>query len=190
MKENCRVNVPIKFNCWKHHVGFIKKQISSLDKEEENKQLKKFLLLIGRSQMDLYFGEYSPKKISSLIILELKSKNSFDYDSYKVWLKSEGHNYRLLKLSDDSVWTLRLGEEPERYVHIHPGRYSKHSVRVKSTTLKTAICILCWQKLFPKIVVDLNLINVLRNEFVFAPPLKTLKHSAGLNRLLNLFNPV
>ena len=190
MEENCYVDKPIKLNCWKHHAGFTKKQISVLISESELIWLKKSLLLIGESQMDLYFGEYSPKKISSLIISELKSKNSFDYNSYKAWLKSEGHDYRLLKLSDDSVWTLRLGEEPERYVHIHPGRYSKHSVRVKSTTLKTAICILCWQKLFPKIVVDLNLVNVLRNELVFAPPLKSLKHSAGLNRLLNLFNSV
>jgi len=190
MKENCSVKVPIKFNWWKHHAGFIKKQISGLDKEKDTNQLKKFLLSIGRSQMDLYFGEYSPQKTASLIISELKSKNSFDYNSYKAWLKSEGHDYRLLKLSDDSVWTLRLGEEPERYVHIHPGRYSKHSVRVKSTTLKTAICILCWQKLFPKIVVDLNLVNGLRKKFVFAPPLKSLKHSAGLDRLLNLFNSV
>lgn len=190
MEENCRVRIPVKFNCWKHHVRFIKKQISGLHTEEDIKQLKKFLLLIGRSQIDLYAGDYSPLNISVIVIEELKNRNLLNYNSYKLWLNKNGENYCLITLPDQSTWTLRPGGEIKRYVHIHPGRYSLHTKRIKATTLKTAICILAWQKIFPKIIIDLKIVNKLRKEFVLAPPLRSLKHNTGLDRLLNLFNSI
>jgi hypothetical protein len=190
MKENCSVKIPVKLNCWKHHLKFIKQQLSGLKEDDDPDKLRKPLLLIGASQMDLYYGEYTPLQISDLVISELNSKNIFDYLTYKIWLKKAGSEYRLITLPDNSIWTLRLGNESQRYVHVHPGRYSEHTRRVKATTLKTAICIFAWKNIFPNIVVDLSVVNKIRKELVYAPPLKSMEHNAGLNKLIDLFNSV
>ncbi len=139
MDENCQIPPPINFNCWKHHAGFIKKQIESVKETRDLDQLKVYLLKIGESQMDLYFGEYSPVNISTQILDYLHRNKIFSPDLYKDWLSKDGKGYQLVELKDKSVWTLRIGENLERYIHIHPGRYSPLTVRVKATTLKTAI---------------------------------------------------
>ena len=188
MEENCSVRAPIKFNCWKHHAGFIKKQVSGLHKEGDIIQLKKILLLIGSSQMDLYIGIYSPANISEFIIEELKNKDVLNVSSYNLWLNKNGDNYQMINLPDKSTWTLRPGNEIQRYIHIHPGRYSVHTLRVKATTLKTAICILSWQKIYPGINMEIDLVNKLRNKFAGASPLKSIQINSGLDKLINIFN--
>ncbi len=147
MEENISVSSPVNFNCWKHHAGFIKQQIKLHSRTRDQIQLKKHLLVIGESQMDLYFGKLSPSEISREIISYLKKEKSFSFDRYIGWLKTETKDYKLIRLSDKSIWTLRLGENQERYVHIHPGRYSPNTIRVKATTLKTAILILWYKQL-------------------------------------------
>jgi hypothetical protein len=140
--------------------------------------------------MDLYFGILSPAEISSCIISELRKKGLFDHNVYYSWLSEEENKYQLLTISDGSVWTLRRGNEPERYVHIHPGRYSAHTVRVKSTTLKTIIFILAYQKIYPDITVDVSIINKLRLEYLNTPPIKSVRKSSGIHKVLNLFNSI
>ena len=64
MEINCSIQLPLAFNCWKHHAGFIKKQIDFYRGDKISVQeLQKTLLVIGESQMDLYLGELSPQKI-------------------------------------------------------------------------------------------------------------------------------
>lgn len=186
MKENCPVPPPIKLNCWKHHAGFIKEQISLLRAENELKQLTLILLKIGESQMDLYLGKYSPSELSNQIFNQLKSLRITSYYNYKNWLGEDEKKYKLINLNDQSVWTLRLGEDRERFVHIHPGRYSPHSRRVKSLTLKTVICILSWQKIYSLPAYDIDLVNMLRKKFLKAPPLKSIKTESGLHRIIQI----
>jgi len=184
VEQNCKVSPPINFNCWKHHAGFIKKQIQSVLHIQEIDKLKTVLLKVGESQMDLYYGNYSPMEISEQVVNYLKEKKVFLPERYKNWLSE--NDYKLINLFDKSVWTLRLGEDAEKYVHIHPGRCSPNTGRVKALTLKTAIFTLCCEKLGEPKLSSRELINYIRKKYLNEPPLKSISKENGLGKLLEL----
>jgi hypothetical protein len=186
METNFSVPPPIGLNCWKHHAGFIKKQIESIRKINELEKLKAHMLKIGGSQMDLYIGKYSPQKISDQILNILHQKKLFSSEEYKNWLTKEGKNYQLVKLKDKSIWTIRQGDDVSRYVHIHPGRYSPHTVRVKAATLKTAIFLLCFEQLGETKSFESETANQIRINYLNEPPLKSFSSASGLRRLIVL----
>ena len=188
MEVNCKTPSPFKVNCWKHHAGFIAKQISKIKKEEELKSLPAILIKIGGSQMDLYLGKLTPLQITDFTEQLLKRRNVIEYESYKKWLFTGDKEYRLITLPDKSTWTLRMGKEKEKYIHIHPGRYSAHTIRVRALTLKTAIFVMAYLTIYKISSPDLQLINDARKIFFKAEPVKSLSSSSGLRRLLNVFN--
>ena len=188
MEHNCVLAPPINLNCWKHHLSFIKVQIESVREINELEELKVYLLKIGESRMDLYFGGYSPLQISEQILDYFHRNKIFLIEKYRNWLSKDGKDYQLVELKDKSVWTLRLGENPERYVHIHPGRYSPHTVRVKATTLKTAILILYFERMGEFKTLETETINQIRKKYLNEPPLKSFSRASGLGRLLDLFH--
>jgi len=192
MDENCKVPAPISFNCWKHHSGFIKKQISLCKKPEDIETLKTILLKVGGSQMDLYFGKSSPQFISKSIIKFLETSELLNKEKYNEWLKTDGKDYRLFKMNDPSadgsIWTLRFGVTPKKYVHIHPGRNSPNTIRVRAVTLKTAIFVLSWRKINKSEKIDLSIINSLRKKYLNEPPLKKFSNNSGLGKILNLLS--
>ena len=188
MEEDNVLPPPINFNCWKHHCVFINEQIKTLSPKSDLVWPKKHLLKIGESQMDLYFGKCSPTDISKQIISYLKKEKIIKLDNYINWLKGDGCEYKLIKLSDKSLWTLRLSENQKRYVHIHPGRYSPHTIRVKATTLKTAILILCFEQAGEFEVVNTEMINQIRKKYLNEPPMKSLLKASGLIRIINLLS--
>jgi len=187
VEENCIVPPPINFNCWKHHSGFIKKQIGSIGDIQELDELKILLLKIGESQMDLYYGDYSPLKISEYIIHHLNQNKIISSEQYNTWLAQDGKEYQLIELSDKSIWTLRRGEDVERYVHLHPGRYSPKTIRVRALTLKTSIFVLCWERINIGQQADIKVINMMRRKYLNDPPLKFISKESGLGKLLELF---
>jgi hypothetical protein len=138
--------------------------------------------------MDLYFGGYSPLKISEQILDLLHQNKIFLREKYRNWLSKDGRDYQLIELKDNSIWTLRLGENPERYVHIHPGRYSPHTIRVKATTLKTAIFILNFERIRNLQTIEIEMVNQIRCKYLNEPPLKSFSRASGLGRLLDLFH--
>jgi hypothetical protein len=186
--ENCLTPSPINLNCWKHHSGFIKGQVGSVREINDLEEPNVYLLKIGDSQMDLYFGGYSPLQISEQILDYLHQNNLFLFEKYRKWLSKDGNDYQLLELKDKSVWTLRLGENPKRYVHIHPGRHSPHTVRVKATTLKTAIMILMFERIGEVKTIETETINQIRKKYLNEPPLKSFSRASGLGRLLDQFH--
>jgi hypothetical protein len=186
--ENCQIPPPINFNCWKHHAGFIKNQIESVKEIKDFDQLKVYLLKIGESQLDLYFGDFSPTVISEQILCTLHQNKILEYKQYKNWLTKEGKNYQLAELKDKSIWTLRLGDGKSRYVHIHPGRYSPSTVRVKATTLKTTIFLLCYEQLSDIKSFETAIVNNIRKKYLDEPPLKSFSKASGLGRLIDLFH--
>ncbi len=137
--------------------------------------------------MDLYLGKLTPSVITRFIKKFLKEKKVFKYESYEQWLISEGKEFRLIILPDKSTWTLRMGDQEENYIHIHPGRYSLHTIRVRALTLKTAICVMAYINIHKNSPPDLELINNVRKEFLNAAPVKSLSSTSGLRRLLNVF---
>jgi len=138
--------------------------------------------------MDLYFGEYSPAKISKQILDYLHSKKILSSRQYQDWLSKDGMDYQLVELKDKSTWILRLGDDAKRYVHIHPGRYSPNTVRVKATTLKTTIFLLCFEQLGEIKSFETEIVNSIRKKYLDEPPLKSFSTASGLGRLIDRFN--
>jgi hypothetical protein len=136
--------------------------------------------------MDLYLGKLNPADISKQIIAHLKKAKILEPDKYITWLINDGYDYKLAQLSDNSIWTLRLSESKDRYVHIHPGRYSTQTIRAKATTLKTAILILCFEQATELKTVNTDLVNQIRKEYLNEPPIKSLSSASGLRRLVDL----
>ncbi len=186
---NCSIQLPLTFNCWKHHAGFIKKQVKVYRSEKiSTEELRKTLLVIGESQMDLYVGKLSPQKICDEIVSKLKLTDVLAFEAYKKWLLEKGNEYKLIEISDKSVWTLRLGNQEERYVHIHPARYSPVTIRVKSLTLKTAIAVLIinYEKSFP--LIDTLQINEVRRKILVSPPVKKVSSNSAVVRVINILS--
>lgn len=186
---NCTIQLPLTFNCWKHHADYIKKQIEFYRGEKISvNELQKSLLVIGESQMDLYVGKLSPQRICDELVGKLKSTGMLAFEEYKKWLIEKGKEYKLTEISDSSVWALRLGKQEERYVHIHPGRYSPVTVRVKALTLKTAIAVLImnYEKNFQ--LMDTQQINEVRKKILNLPPVKKFSSNSAVLRVINILS--
>lgn len=181
--------LPVLLNCWKHHLGFIKEQIQKIQpgKRTNLQNIQRHLLEIGESQMDLYLGELSSAEIGRQVIDRLNEVRIFSFNDYKIWITGEGKEYRLITLNDDSIWTLRMGVDNERYIHIHPARNTFNTIRVKAITLKTAILVLCWIKANGGLYSDVEVINKVRKDFLSEPPLKNISVNKGLIKLFSIF---
>lgn len=180
--------VPVLFNVWKHHLGYICYRINEITPGSHNKfsSVQNELPTIGDSVTDLYTGSLLPSDISIEVISILKKQKTFRRDIYIDWINENSDHYRLLKLSDGSVWTLRAGNDEEKFVHIHPGRQSFKTVRVRAVTLKTSVIVLAYLHLDDLSLYDLELVNKLRKDFLSLPPLKVLNAGAGLNKLIGI----
>ncbi|HNS30515.1 MAG TPA: hypothetical protein PKL52_08290, partial [Tenuifilaceae bacterium] len=102
---------------------------------------------------------------------------------YEDWLRTSGLEYRSITLSDGSSWTLRLGRMPNRFVHIHPSRYSANTLRIKASTLKTAIAL---KMVFPTLNIPPNLqqVNQARDLLHNLSPVKGIHSSKSLIKIL------
>jgi hypothetical protein len=188
---NCILSLPVTLNCWKHHAGFIKRRISTIRNDYvSDAELKKILLVIGKSRTDIYLGSLSPLTIRKEILFKLSPMNYNAIEEYKRWLHDEDKDYKLLRISDNSIWTLRLGEDTARFIHIHPGRHSPNTVRVRALTLKTSIAVMIKKQTNIRSELDLKAINVIRINMLDAPPLKTLSGSSGLGKFLGRLNVI
>lgn len=179
---------PWMFNCWKHHREFILKQINKYIVEDgaviENITPK--LLLIGNSQLDIYLGKLTEVQIVQQIEEKLKNIEAFFEPDYLNWINSNDKNYRLLSLSDRSIWTMRIGQKAGRYIHLHPGRYSHYSLRVRANTLKTAILSIIFAKMSNFTPLNLELINQVRVQNLYLAPIKSIEKATGLKELMLL----
>ena len=136
--------------------------------------------------LDLYTGILNPYDISILVKSELKKKSIISSQSYEKWIKESKNNYQTIYMPDGSFWTLRLGQQ-ERYIHIHPGRYSPHTLRVRALTLKTAITVQAWSRIHKNSPLDIYIINNVREEILNASPVKTVSKKHGLGKVISLF---
>lgn len=93
---------------------------------------------IGTSQMDMYTGRLTEEAIFAEVIAQLTALDILPPTAFAAWVAARD-GYMELTLSDTSRWVLRLSDDPERYIHLHPGRYSPHSLRIKAAALKTAM---------------------------------------------------
>jgi hypothetical protein len=179
---------PVLFNPWKHHLKFIQSEINQAAKcgEVNLSRLRGGLLSIGDSITDLYTGGLSPTDISSFIINDLRTSGLLERDAYAGWINKAKNSYRMIGLPDSSIWTLRIGEEKNRYIHIHPGRYSPQSFRIRAGTLKSAVSTLVWTKINGSSPYETDTVNKARKHFLNVSPVKSVSLNYGLGKLIKI----
>ena len=174
----------ILFSGLKHHRHTLRDFIEN-PANEQILQLRGKLLAIGNSLMDLYIGELTETEIYEEIIEILSAQNAVPEEKYRQFLHP--HHYRTVTLSDTSQWVLRWGEKPNRHIHIHPGRYSPHTLRVKATTLKTAIAALIWRRQFAQ-ALDTPLLNRLRKDILGLSPVRDLSEAYSVAKVMDVLS--
>jgi hypothetical protein len=159
---------PFLLNPWKHHLGYIRNNIPSLQKlPPEN--VRRYMLDIGESVTDVYTGKLPVSGICSDLEKHLKHKGIFEKKAYLSWLETVSM-YEVIPVSDKSRWLIRQGND-KRYIHIHPGKISPHKSRLKSQQIKTALLYAVYADKYEG-KNQIKLINELRQEFLDLPPLK------------------
>src|SRR5262245_15779815 len=145
------------------------------------------LAVLGTKLMDLYTGTLPPAEIGRLVLDRLAAEGRLAAGPYAAWLEGQG-GYAVVELSaDGSRWVLRHSADPARYVHLHPGRWSPHTVRVRANVLKTAFLALVHAGLSGGDPMGRAVINAVRREFLGLPPVGAdPEEEVGLGAVLAL----
>jgi hypothetical protein len=184
--NNWEAPFPVLFNPWKHHAGFLRQRISAASANADAlRQLPSDLMVIGAALMDLYTGTLTPREIGEQILQQLQIDKRDEEDAYSTWLHEAGE-FRTLTLADQSVWTLRLGELHGRYVHVHPGRWTPHTCRVRANALKTAMIVLAHIAVHGGDPSDVRIINEVRTRCLGLSPIGKLEGDHGLKGMIDL----
>jgi hypothetical protein len=133
---------PILFNPLKHHLGYLREYIYQKTEGSQacdQKSIIKELKHLGTSVMDVYTGSLPVNEICNEVVLFFQEKELSQSASFSGWIGTGMKDFRII-----SLWTLKYYENRLRFVHIFPARESRHTFRVKSNTLKSALlyCIL------------------------------------------------
>jgi hypothetical protein len=170
---------PFIFNRFKHHLPTVRAAL----RHDTQAQIEINLKQIGESIMDLYTGALSAETLFEEIAQQLIELNIYEPTLYESFLKSND-NYYKLTVSDDSEWVLLMGNDLKQFVHIHPARYSAHSVRVKANNWKTVLAAKAFSD--STTVLDLVYLNQIRKQLNLSP----LKNVASATALMRLFELV
>lgn len=133
---------PILFNPLKHHLGFIREfiyQKTEVSPDGDKKNMIKELKHLGTSVMDVYTGSLLINEVCSEVIVFLQKRELSGREHFSGWTGIGLKDFRIISLSDGSQWTLKYYDNNLRFVHIFPARGSRHTFRVKSNTLKSAL---------------------------------------------------
>lgn len=131
---------PVALSCWKHHLGFICRSIDQIMLLSKPMDFARPILEgIGGTLLDIYTGALTPQQVGTEVLRCIVDRFPLSQKEFSDWIELNGRNFRSVELSDNSRWALKMGTYKDRYVHIHPGRYSINSVRVRSVNLRVAI---------------------------------------------------
>lgn len=172
--------IPILFNPLKHHLSALQQMLAQSDPAEINTRL----LSLGGSQMDMYAGSLTPAVIFDEIRAQLKLAGVDTRTAYEAFLAKSG-GYAKMVLPDTSVWILRLAEDKAHYIHLHPGRYSPHTFRVKASALKTALAYHAARQhnlLTGDVLADLNRVR----KALRLSPLRSISESGHILEIIEL----
>jgi hypothetical protein len=180
---------PVLFNTFKHHAGALRRRIAAIaaDGPAALAEFGAHMAVLGTKLMDLYTGRLWPADLSARVLEQLRAAGRLELPAFRAWLAGQG-NYGVIELAEDgSRWVLRLGDELGRYVHLHPGRWSPQTVRVRAPVLKTAFLVLGHVALHGGDPLDRVLINAVRREHLELPPLgKDPEGELGLGAIIEL----
>jgi hypothetical protein len=186
------VPAPVLLNTWKHHAAALRCRIhlaaeagqAGLDELADN------LIVIGTELMDLYVGRYSPAEIAGKVLAALRADNRLALDAYRAWVRAAG-GYQVIELAEDaSRWCLRLGDETDRYVHVHPARWAPETRRVRANVLKTAVMTLACAGVHGGNPLELARVNQVRKDYLGLAPLgKDLAGDQGIGAVIDVLQP-
>ena len=187
MDFECRLPFPFLFNGLKHHRQIILEFIQkSIVENRSVHDLNAGMVTLGNSMIDLYFGDLTDLEIASEIMGILKMKNKFDKEEYHKYIVESPKKYKTVQISDGSDWTLLLGKEENRFIHIHPSRGSIFTLRVKAISIKTALML----KVFFAREVQRNelvpLVNTVRLDYLSESPIKNELDTTRIKKVLDL----
>ena len=184
--DNCMPE-PILFNCWKHHQEFILKEIRKIGAKADLQRLRTSLKQIGDSTTDLYIGSMNLEQIGAFILSFLEEYNLMTQGDYLGWINESPDLYKTLPFPDQSIWVLKIGIEPGRYVHIHPGRNVPLTIRAKANVLKTAIAVNAKALIDQSNPLGIESVNTVREELIHLDPIKFVTLNQELGRLIYHF---
>jgi hypothetical protein len=177
---------PVTFNPVKHHLGYIMQQIKEWQKMEWP-AIERELLLMGNNMLDLYYGSLSVSDILQECNHIFYTKRIINSLQLSEWLSP--YEYRKITLSDSSVWVVKKGTDNERFIHIHPAKYSPFSIRARATTLKTVAALKTEATGIKKdSIFNINTVNQIRTGHLNLSPVKTLVKNKGIARLWTIFS--
>jgi hypothetical protein len=184
LKTKRMIPLPIMFNPVKHHLGYIKSITGQLCNSEL--LLKKTISHVGASVTDIYTGSLDIDNICSHVINFLVENSLNDKNSFCLWAGIEKHDFRKIILPDNSEWALKFFDHPDRFVHLFPARNSNISLRVKGTSLKTAIL---WFSQPGTHEINTNYLNQIRISANLSP-VKSIEEANALANLIRLLGEV
>jgi hypothetical protein len=181
------VPAPVLFNPWKHHAGALRQRVADVGRggAAALAALPAQVLVIGTELMDLYTGDLTPARIGERVLARLRDDGLLAWEAYRPWVEAGG-GYRLLTLEEGSVWVLRAGDPAERYVHLHPGRWTPATRRVRANVLKTAVLVLAHVAVHGGDPLDVRLVNQVRAQHLGLSPIKELAGDQGLQSVIEL----
>jgi hypothetical protein len=181
------IEPPFTFNPMKHHLGFIRGFIKRAELFANEPETFELINSIGSQVTDIYCGLLSVDQLIDTIKSQLVAQLVYNKPAYDEWVHNSGKNYNFLELADGSKWTFRQGEKSGRYIHFHPAR-TNGSVRIRGTTLRTAIGlkIIAGQNIL--LYKDKEFINTVRQHRLQLSPIKSLSDFFAINRILDLLN--
>lgn len=182
---------PVLFNPWKHHAGALRQRIADVGHggPAALAALPAEVLVIGTELMDLYTGALTPARIGADVLAQLRDDRLLAWEAYRPWVEAGG-GYRLLTVSEDgSVWVLRAGDPVGRYVHVHPGRWTPATRRVRANVLKTAVLVLAHVAVHGGDPLDVGLVNQVRARHLGLSPVRGLAADQGLRAVIELLGP-
>lgn len=183
---NEKIPVPITFNPYKHHLKFLKEKMNDW-KKMNWESVDREILCIGSNLIDFYFGSLRVEEICGECFEYFRNEKITEKDDLLNWLKPVKH--KKIQLSDKSLWLIKEGIDPERFIHIHPAKYSHFSIRVRATTLKTVIALKVQSfSIGNEMKENLQLVNQVRTKFLKLSPIKSLQPEKGILHLWELFD--
>ncbi len=171
----------ILFHALKHHYATVQSFLANPPDEREQQLYA--IRTFGGSQFDLYNGLLSVANVEAETLQQLKGLGIEGKTAYHSWIAAH-QGYRTISLSDGSCWTLRYIDHPA-YIHLHPSRYSPHTIRIKANAMKSIVCYLLWHP-DHKYQLNIPLLNHIRQHDLHLSPIASNANTEELQKVLQL----
>jgi hypothetical protein len=173
MMDETDLPLPVRFNRFKHHRDYLLYRLQGSSCNE----LIDLLDPVCNNYIDSYTGTMTPKDIGEAVVSLLKSEQALYLEAFTGWV-GEKKGYRKIKLEDESEWVVRKSKDAERYIHLHPARTGRFTIRFKGSTLKT-VCLLKIDPIGPGETPSVENVNRVRVRAGLSP-VKRLEPGKGI----------